>query len=107
MPASPRFVLVVVFGISGRPVVVSLGRARIARHFDMRLAMKTVFRMLDYDMDCTPRATDGGRFAAQLVVTKVGFNPEKSFRELGEFDAEEAAVARAKDFAAGWLTRYG
>ncbi|MBU9153173.1 hypothetical protein KTD28_00960 [Burkholderia gladioli] len=69
--------------------------------------MKAVFRMLDYDMDCTPRPPDEGRFAAQVVVTKVGYHPEAAFRRLGEFDTEAEAVEYAKQFSAQWLKRYG
>ncbi|MDN7525178.1 MULTISPECIES: hypothetical protein [Burkholderia] len=68
--------------------------------------MKTVFLMRGYEMNCTPRLTDDGKFAAQVEVTKVGFSREAAFRRLGEFDTEAEAVAYAKQFSEEWLTRY-
>ncbi|TAM48960.1 MAG: hypothetical protein EPN57_26645 [Paraburkholderia sp.] len=67
--------------------------------------MKTVFALRGYDADCTPRPTDHGKFAAQVVFTKIGFHPEASYRTLGDFDTEEAAIAHAKKFAEDWLSR--
>ena len=60
--------------------------------------MKTVFVMRGYEMNCAPRATEGGRFAAQVEVTKVGFSREAAFRQLGEFDTEAEAVEYARKF---------
>ncbi|WP_407971409.1 hypothetical protein ACJ51O_07870 [Burkholderia pyrrocinia] len=68
--------------------------------------MKTVFLMRGYEMNCTPRPTEGGKFAAQVEVTKVGFSREAAFRKLGEFDTEAEAVAYAKQFSEEWLSRY-
>lgn len=69
--------------------------------------MKSVFLMRGYEMNCTPRLTDDGKFAAQVEVTKVGFSREAAFRALGEFDTEAEAVAYAKNFSVEWLSRYG
>ncbi|MCA8242887.1 hypothetical protein [Burkholderia sp. AU32262] len=69
--------------------------------------MKTVFLMRGYEMNCTPRPTDDGKFAAQVEVTKVGFSREAAFRQLGTFDTEAAAVDYAKTFSDEWLSRYG
>ncbi|HEM7888522.1 TPA: hypothetical protein U2Q27_000704 [Burkholderia cepacia] len=69
--------------------------------------MKTVFLMRGYEMNCTPRPTDDGKFAAQVEVTKVGFSREAAFRALGEFDTEVEAVEYAKHFSIEWLSRYG
>ena len=69
--------------------------------------MKTVFLMRGYEMNCTPRPTDDGKFAAQVEVTKVGFSREAAFRQLGTFDTETQAVDYAKQFSVEWLSRYG
>lgn len=69
--------------------------------------MKTVFLMRGYEMNCAPRPTDSGRFAAQVEVTKVGFSREAAFRQLGEFDTEALAVEYARTFSVEWLSRYG
>ncbi|MBU9293053.1 hypothetical protein KTD18_16010 [Burkholderia multivorans] len=69
--------------------------------------MNTVFLMRGYEMNCTPRLTDDGKFAAQVEVTKVGFSREAAFRKLGEFDTAAEAVAYAKRFSDEWLSRYG
>jgi hypothetical protein len=67
--------------------------------------MKTVFEHRGYSADCTPRATDNGKFASQVVFTKIGFHPEASYRTLGDFDTDDAATAHAKKFAEDWLSR--
>ncbi|KVG13451.1 hypothetical protein WJ24_03660 [Burkholderia vietnamiensis] len=69
--------------------------------------MQTVFLVRGYEMNCTPRPTDDGKFAAQVEVTKVRFSREAAFRSLGLFDSEEGAVAYAKNFSVEWLSRYG
>ncbi|WP_441460288.1 hypothetical protein [Burkholderia thailandensis] len=69
--------------------------------------MKSVFLMHGYEMNCTPRPTDDGKFAAQVEVTKVGFSREAAFRSLGEFGTEAEAIAYAKNFSVEWLSRYG
>ncbi|WP_175785362.1 hypothetical protein [Burkholderia ambifaria] len=66
--------------------------------------MKTAFLMRGYEMNCTPRSTDDGKFAAQVEMTKVGFSRETAFRALGELDT---AVEYAKRFSIEWLSRYG
>ncbi|ALX12109.1 hypothetical protein P350_11440 [Burkholderia cepacia JBK9] len=68
--------------------------------------MQSVFLTRGYEMNCTPRPTDDGKFAAQVEVTKVGFSREAAFRKLGEFDTEAKAVEYAKQFSVEWLSRY-
>lgn len=67
--------------------------------------MKTVFALRGYEANCAPRPTDQGKFAAQVVFTKIGFHPEASYRTLGDFNTEEEAIAHAKKFAEDWLAR--
>lgn len=69
--------------------------------------MQTVFLMRGYEMNCTPRPTEDGRFAAQVEVTKRGYSREAAFRALGTFDTEAEAVRYAKEFSEQWLSRYG
>lgn len=69
--------------------------------------MKHVFLMRGYEMNCTPRVTDDGKFAAQVEVTKIGFSREAAFRALGSFDTEAEAIEYAKRFSEEWLSRYG
>lgn len=57
-------------------------------------------------MNCEPRVTEAGKFAAQVEVTKVGFSREAAFQKLGEFDTEAEAAAYAKTFSEEWLSRY-
>ncbi|KDB07772.1 gp36-related protein [Burkholderia sp. lig30] len=71
----------------------------------MVATMKAVFTFRGYEADCAPRATEAGRFAAQVVFTKIGYHPEASYRTLGEFDTEEAAIEHARQFAQDWLSR--
>jgi hypothetical protein len=67
--------------------------------------MKAKFTMRGYVADCAPRVTDNGKFASQVVFTKIGFHPEASYRTLGDFDTDDAATAHAKKFAEDWLSR--
>lgn len=49
-------------------------------------------------MNCMPRVTEDGKYAAQVEVTKVGFSREAAFRVLGEFDTEAEAVTVRRSF---------
>ncbi|KVH63119.1 hypothetical protein WS89_08875 [Burkholderia sp. MSMB1072] len=69
--------------------------------------MLKIFVMRGYEMNCEPRVTEDGRFAAQVEVTKLGFSREAAFRSLGEFDTEAEAVAYTKNFSQERLSRYG
>ncbi|KHJ64713.1 DUF2188 domain-containing protein [Burkholderia glumae] len=69
--------------------------------------MQTVFLMRGYEMNCAPRLTGDGRFAAQVEVTKKGCSREAAFRALGTFDTKAEAVKYAKQFSEEWLSRYG
>lgn len=69
-------------------------------------AMQKKFMMRGYEMNCEPRVTEDGKYAAQVEVTKLGFSREAAFRKLGEFDTEADAVAYAKEFSEAWLSRY-
>ncbi|KKL34022.1 hypothetical protein WR30_26170 [Burkholderia contaminans FFH2055] len=69
--------------------------------------MQKKFVMRGYEMNCEPRVTEDGRFAAQVEVTKLGFSREAAFRSLGEFATEAEAVEYAKNFSVEWLSRYG
>lgn len=68
--------------------------------------MQKKFVMRGYEMNCEPRVTADGKFAAQVEVTKLGFSGETAFRSLGQFDTETEAVAYAKNFSEEWLSRY-
>ncbi|MCA8408809.1 hypothetical protein LGN09_28285 [Burkholderia cenocepacia] len=68
--------------------------------------MQKTFLMRGYEMNCEPRVTETGKYAAQVEVTKVGFSREAAFRKLGEFDTEAEAVAYARQFSEEWLSRY-
>ncbi|WP_241300566.1 hypothetical protein [Burkholderia stabilis] len=69
--------------------------------------MQKKFVMRGYEMNCEPRVTEDGKFAAQVEVTKLGYSREAAFRNLGEFDTEAKAVEYAKQFSVEWLSRYG
>ncbi|WP_042976920.1 hypothetical protein [Burkholderia sp. AU4i] len=68
--------------------------------------MQKKFVMRGYEMNCEPRVTADGKFAAQVEVTKLGYSREAAFRNLGEFDTESGAVEYAKEFSGEWLSRY-
>ncbi len=69
--------------------------------------MQKKFVMRGYEMNCEPRVTEDGKYAAQVEVTKVGYSREAAFRALGEFNSEAEAVEYAKKFSEEWLSRYG
>ena len=80
-------------------------RATISPSYTLDDAMKAVFTLRGYESNCAPHPTEQGKFAAQVVFTKVGFHPEASYRTLGDFATEDAAIAHAKKFAEDWLSR--
>ncbi|WP_175958421.1 hypothetical protein [Burkholderia sp. BCC0405] len=55
------------------------------------------FVMRGYEMNCEPRVTEDGKYAAQVEVTKLGYSREAAFRQLGEFATEAEAVEYAKN----------
>lgn len=65
--------------------------------------MQTVFQHRGYSIDCAPRELDDGTFGAQVVLTKIGYNPEKKFDALPVFTTDSDAIAHAKKFAESWL----
>jgi hypothetical protein len=65
--------------------------------------MLTVFQHRGYSIDCAPRALADGTFGAQVVLTKIGYHPEKKFDALPTFPTAHEAVAHAKTFAESWL----
>ena len=54
-------------------------------------------------MDCAPRALADGTFGAQVVLTKIGYHPEKKFDALPTFPTAGKAVTHARTFAEIWL----
>lgn len=60
--------------------------------FHDRIQMQHLFTIRGYHVDCTPRATEDGQFAAQVTFTYIGYNPEASFKNLGTYETEESAV---------------
>jgi len=68
--------------------------------------MQKKFVMRGYEMNCEPRVTEDGNYAAQVEVTKLGYSREAAFRNLDEFDTESGAVEYAKKFSGEWLSRY-
>jgi hypothetical protein len=67
--------------------------------------MSSLFKIRGYLAECAPNPQPDGRFAAQVMLTKIGFHPEKAFRDLDPFNTEQAAIAHARRFAEEWLER--
>ena len=65
--------------------------------------MNTVFQHRGYSMDCAPRALADGAFGAKVVLTKIGYHPEKTFDALPTFATAGEAVTHARAFAESWL----
>lgn len=65
--------------------------------------MNTVFQHRGYSIDCAPRELADGTFGAQVVLTKIGYHPEKTFDALPVFATASKAIAQAKKFAESWL----
>ena len=54
--------------------------------------------MRGYEMNCEPRVTEDGKYAAQVEITKLGFSREAAFRKLDEFGSDAEAVIYGKQF---------
>ena len=65
--------------------------------------MNTVFQHRGYSIDCAPCAFADGSFGARVVLTKIGYHPEKKFDALPTFATAGEAVTHAQAFAESWL----
>lgn len=70
---------------------------------------KKVVRHKGYDLHCSARAVDGGKFVPVLVVAKVAWPSHSKVIALapGTFSNEEAATDAAHAQGIEWVTHYG
>ncbi len=71
-------------------------------------ATKT-FKHQGYELLCTARPVDGGRFAPALVVCKQVWpsRPRVIAIERGDYPTEDAAIAAAHVQGIEWILNYG
>lgn len=68
-----------------------------------------IFRHQDYEVVCTAKAIDGGRFAPMLVVSKQVWptRPREIAVARGEYMTEADALEAAGAQGIEWITNYG
>ena len=68
-----------------------------------------VFRHQDYELICTAKAVDGGRFAPTLIVSKQVWptRPREIAVRRGEYTSEETAIEAAYAQGVEWIREYG
>lgn len=71
--------------------------------------MAQVFRVKAYDLECSARAIDGGRFAPVLVATRHAWpsRPRTIDVARGNHADEESAVAAARSKGIEWIACFG
>ncbi len=68
-----------------------------------------IFRHEQYELMCTAKAVDGGKFAPGLVVVKQVWptRPREIAVERGDFSSAEAAIGAAHTQGLTWIQHYG
>lgn len=68
-----------------------------------------IFRHKDYELTCSARAVDSGRFAPTLTLCKQVWptRPREIAVARGEHMTAEAAIAAAHAQGLEWITNYG
>lgn len=68
-----------------------------------------IFRHQNYELLCSAKALDGGRFAPVLVVSKQVWptRPREIAVDRGEYMTEAAAIDAAYTQGVEWILNYG
>lgn len=67
------------------------------------------FRHLDYELLCTAKPVDSGRFAPMLIVSKQVWptRPREIAVERGDYTTEQTAIDAAYAQGVEWIANYG
>ncbi|MEP7295287.1 MAG: hypothetical protein ABI702_03800 [Burkholderiales bacterium] len=73
------------------------------------MAATQTFRHLDYELVCSAKAIDSGRFAPVLIVSKQVWptRPREIAVQRGEHMTEQTAIDAAHAQGIEWVTNYG
>jgi len=73
------------------------------------MAATQTFRHLDYELVCSAKAIDSGRFAPVLIVSKQVWptRPREIAVQRGEHVSEQTAIDAAHAQGIEWVTNYG
>jgi hypothetical protein len=68
-----------------------------------------IFRHQDYELICSAKSVDSGRFAPMLTVSKQVWptRPREIAVQRGEYTSEETAIDAAHAQGIEWITNYG
>ncbi len=68
-----------------------------------------VFRHQDYELVCSAKAVDNGRFAPMLTVSKQVWptRPREIAVQRGDYTTEQAAIDAAYAQGIEWVANYG
>jgi len=73
------------------------------------MAATQTFRHQDYELLCSAKAIDSGRFAPVLIVSKQVWptRPREIAVQRGEYTTEQTAIDAAYAQGIEWITNYG
>ena len=73
------------------------------------MAATQTFRHLDYELVCSAKAIDSGRFAPVLIVSKQVWptRPREIAVQRGEHVSEQTAIDAAHAQGIEWIANYG
>jgi hypothetical protein len=73
------------------------------------MAATQTFRHLDYELVCSAKAIDSGRFAPVLIVSKQVWptRPREIAVQRGEHTSEQTAIDAAHAQGIEWVANYG
>lgn len=68
-----------------------------------------IFRHQNYELICSAKAVDSGRFTPSLTVSKQVWptRPREIAVERGDYPSEEAAIDAAHTQGIAWILNYG
>ena len=68
-----------------------------------------IYRHHDYELHCSAKAVDGGKFAPILVLSKQAWprRPREIAMRRGDFPTEEVAIEAAYAQGLEWIGNYG
>ena len=72
-------------------------------------SLQKIFRHQDYELTCTARAIEGGRYAPTLTVSKQAWpsRPREIAVEKVFFATQDAAIDAAYAQGLAWIQHYG
>jgi hypothetical protein len=74
-----------------------------------KMSVTQTFRLRDYELACSARAIDNGRFEPTLIVTRNVWpsRPRTIAMQRGDFQSVASAIESARAQGIEWVANYG